>query len=70
MWNTILLCTRVYDSINERNFKVGQTYEVCNGKLIDGNGDKSYDTYKSISEIKESFYADFEEVKKGECYLK
>lgn len=65
MWNTTLLCTRVYDSINERNFKVGQTYEVCNGKLIDGNGDKSYDTYKSISEIKESFYADFEEVKKG-----
>ena len=65
MWNTTLLCTRIYDSINERNFKVGQTYEVCNGKLIDGNGDKSYDTYKSISEIKESFYADFEEVKKG-----
>lgn len=65
MWNTTLLCTRVYDSINERNFKVGQTYEVCNGKLIDGNGDKSYDTYKNISEIKESFYADFEEVKKG-----
>ena len=65
MWNTTLLCTRVYDSINERNFKVGQTYEVCNGKLIDGNGDKSYDTYKSISEIKESFYADFEEVKKS-----
>ena len=64
MWNTTLLCTRVYDSINERNFKVGQTYEVCNGKLIDGNGDKSYDTYKSISEIKESFYADFEEVDK------
>ena len=64
MWNTILLCTRVYDSINERNFKVGQTYEVCNGKLIDGNGDKSYGTYKSISEIKESFYADFEEVKR------
>ena len=63
MWNTTLLCTRVYDSINERNFKVGQTYEVCNGKLIDGNGDKSYDTYKNISEIKESFYADFEEVK-------
>ena len=65
MWNTTLLCTRVYDSINERNFKVGQTYEVCNGKLIDGNGDKSYDTYKNISEIKESFYADFEEVKTG-----
>ena len=65
MWNTTLLYTRVYDSINERNFKVGQTYEVCNGKLIDGNGDKSYDTYKNISEIKESFYADFEEVKKG-----
>ena len=64
MWNTTLLCIRVYDSINERNFKVGQTYEVCNGKLIDGNGDKSYDTYKSISEIKESFYADFEEVDK------
>ena len=64
MWNTTLLCTKVYDSINERNFKVGQTYEVCNGKLIDGNGDKSYDTYKSISEIKESFYADFEEVKR------
>ena len=64
MWNTTLLCIRVYDSINERNFKVGQTYEVCNGKLIDGNGDKSYDTYKNISEIKESFYADFEEVKK------
>lgn len=64
MWNTTLLCTRVYDSINERNFKVGQTYEVCNGKLIDGNGDKSYDTYKNISEIKESFYADFEEVKR------
>ena len=64
MWNTTLLCTKVYDSVNERNFKVGQTYEVCNGKLIDGNGDKSYDTYKSISEIKESFYADFEEVKK------
>lgn len=64
MWNTTLLCTRVYDSINERNFKVGQTYEVCNGKLIDGNGDKSYDTYKNISEIKESFYADFEEVDK------
>lgn len=65
MWNTTLLCTKVYNSINERNFKVGQTYEVCNGKLIDGNGDKSYDTYKNISEIKESFYADFEEVKKG-----
>lgn len=64
MWNTTLLCTRVYDSINERNFKIGQTYEVCNGKLIDGNGDKSYDTYKNISEIKESFYADFEEVKR------
>ena len=64
MWNTTLLCTRIYDSINERNFKVGQTYEVCNGKLIDGNGDKSYDTYKNISEIKESFYADFEEVDK------
>ena len=63
MWNTTLLCTRIYDSINERNFKVGQTYEVCNGKLIDGNGDKSYDTYKNISEIKESFYADFEEIK-------
>ena len=64
LWNTILLCTKVYNSVNERNFKVGQTYEVCNGKLIDGNGDKSYDTYKSISEIKESFYADFEEVKR------
>ena len=64
LWNTILLCTKVYNSINERNFKVGQTYEVCNGKLIDGNGDKSYDTYKNISEIKEPFYADFEEVKR------
>ena len=64
MWNTILLCTRVYDSINERNFKVGQAYEVCDGRLIDGNGNKSYDTYKNISEIKESFYADFEEVKR------
>lgn len=63
MWNTTLLCTKIYSPINERNFKVGQTYEVCNGKLIDGNGDKSYDTYKNISEIKESFYADFEEVK-------
>lgn len=65
MWNTTLLCTRIYDSINERNFKVGQAYEVCDGRLIDGNGNKSYDTYKNISEIKESFYADFEEVKKG-----
>ena len=64
MWNTTLLCTKVYNSVNERNFKVGQTYEVCDGKLIDGNGDKSYDTYKNISEIKESFYADFEEVKR------
>ena len=63
MWNTTLLCTKVYDSINERNFKVGQAYEVCDGRLIDGNGNKSYDTYKNISEIKESFYADFEEVK-------
>ena len=63
MWNTTLLCIRVYDSINERNFKVGQAYEVCDGRLIDGNGNKSYDTYKNISEIKESFYADFEEVK-------
>lgn len=65
MWNTTLLCTRVYNSVNERNFKVGQTYEVCDGRLIDGNGDKSYDTYKNIAEMKESFYADFEEVKKG-----
>ena len=65
MWNTTLLCTKVYNSINERNFKEGQTYEVCDGKLIDGSGDKSYGTYKNISEIKESFYADFEEVKKG-----
>ena len=64
MWNTTLLCIRIYDSINERNFKVGQAYEVCDGRLIDGNGNKSYDTYKNISEIKESFYADFEEVKK------
>ena len=64
MWNTTLLCIRVYDSINERNFKVGQAYEVCDGRLIDGNGNKSYDTYKNISEIKESFYADFEEVKR------
>lgn len=64
MWNTTLLCTRIYDSINERNFKVGQAYEVCDGRLIDGNGNKSYDTYKNISEIKESFYADFEEVKR------
>ena len=64
MWNTTLLCTRIYDSINERNFKEGQTYEVYDGKLIDGNGDKSYGTYKNISEIKESFYADFEEVKR------
>ena len=63
LWNTTLLCTKVYNSINERNFKVGQTYEVCNGKLIDGDGNKSYDIYKNISEIKESFYADFEEVK-------
>ena len=64
LWNTTLLCTRIYDSINERNFKVGQAYEVCDGRLIDGNGNKSYDTYKNISEIKESFYADFEEVKR------
>lgn len=64
LWNTTLLCTKVYNSVNERNFKEGQTYEVCNGKLIDGNGDKSYGTYKNISEIKESFYADFEEVKR------
>lgn len=64
MWNTTLLCTRVYNSINERNFKVGQAYEVCDGRLIDGNGNKSYDTYKNIAEIKESFYADFEEVKR------
>ena len=64
MWNTTLLCTKVYNSVNERNFKVGQTYEVCNGRLIDGNGDKYYGTYKNISEIKESFYADFEEVKR------
>ena len=63
LWNTTLLCTKVYNSVNERNFKVGQTYEVCDGRLIDGNGNKSYDTYKNISEIKESFYADFEEVK-------
>lgn len=63
MWNTTLLCTKVYNSVNERNFKAGQTYEVCDGKLIDGNGDKSYSTYKNIAEIKESFYADFEEVK-------
>ena len=64
MWNTTLLCTKVYNSVNERNFKVGQTYEVCDGRLIDGSGDKSYGTYKNISEIKESFYADFEEVKR------
>lgn len=64
LWNTTLLCTKVYNSVNERNFKVGQTYEVCDGRLIDGNGDKSYGTYKNILEIKESFYADFEEVKR------
>ena len=64
MWNTTLLCTKVYNFVNERNFKVGQTYEVCDGRLLDGDGIKSYDTYKNIAEIKASFYADFEEVDK------
>lgn len=63
MWNTTLLCTKVYNSVNERNFKEGQTYEVCDGRLLDGDGIKSYGTYKNIAEMKESFYADFEEVK-------
>lgn len=63
MWNATLLCSKVYSLINRRNFKAGQTYEVCDGKLIDGDGYKSYGTYKNIAEIKESFYADFKEVK-------
>lgn len=61
MWNATLICAKVYSPINRRNFKVGQAYEVCDGRLIDGDGIKSYGTYKNITEVKESFYADFKE---------
>ncbi len=69
MWNAKLLCTKIYSALNERNFVVGQIYSVCDGRFIDGNGNKSYGTYENVKEIKESFYADFEEVK-GEGNLK
>jgi hypothetical protein len=63
LWNAILRCTNVYSHLNQRNFKTNKNYQVRNGKLIDGNGDESFDTYNNLAEIKESFYAEFEEVK-------
>lgn len=63
MWSATLICTNVYKSLDKRNFKISQIYKICDGHIIDGNNNKSYGTYKSIEEIKDSFYADFKEVK-------
>lgn len=63
MWNATLLCTKVYKPLNTRNFVEGNTYEVREGRLIDGNNDISMSVYENLKQIKESFYADFKEVK-------
>jgi len=61
MWNTLLQCTWV-SVMDTHNFQEGKIYEVKNGKLIDGNGKLSNDTYDNIYDINECFYANFIEV--------
>ena len=63
MYNALLECTRVWSALDTHNFQEAKIYEVKNGKLIDGNGHKSCDTYTCIDEINDdSFYARFKEV--------
>lgn len=45
------------------NFQEGKVYEVKNGRLIDGHGRKSCNTYDNVYDINDSFYARFKEVK-------
>ena len=60
-YNALITCTWV-SPIDTHNFKEGKIYEVKDGKLIDGNGRKSYAIYKDIRDINDSFYAEFKEV--------
>lgn len=58
-WSGVLVCVRIYKKMNFRNFKEGEYYLVCNGRLIDCNGQKSSEVYSCIDEINDAFYADF-----------
>ncbi|MDE5917611.1 MAG: hypothetical protein K2G62_05750 [Oscillospiraceae bacterium] len=58
-WSDVLVCVRIYKKMNFRNFKEGEYYLVCNGRLIDGNGQRSLGVYSGVDEINEAFYADF-----------
>lgn len=62
MWNAKVKCKKVYSTIDNRDFCVGYTYNVINGKLILPNGDASYGTYDCVEKLNENFYAVFEEV--------
>ena len=61
-WNILLKCTWVA-CFDTHNFQEGKIYEVKNGRLIDGHGRKSCNTYDNVYDINDSFYARFEEVK-------
>ena len=56
-WNTLLKCTWVA-CFDTHNFQEGK-----NGRLIDGHGRKSCNTYDNVYDINDSFYARFKEVK-------
>ena len=62
MWNTKVKCKKVYKNLDVHNFKVGDYYEVINGRLILPNGEESYRVYDTIEQLNECFYAVFEEV--------
>lgn len=44
-------------------FKRARYTKLKNGKLIDGHGKESYNTYDNVYDINDSFYARFKEIK-------
>lgn len=58
----LVKCTWVA-CFDTHNFQEGKVYEVKNGRLIDGHGRKSCNTYDNVYDINDSFYARFTEVK-------
>lgn len=60
-YNAKLKCIWV-SPLDKHNFQEGKVYLVKNGKLIDGNGKRSYDTYSCLEDLQGAFYAEFQEI--------
>lgn len=62
-WNGLVECVSVIKNLDTHKFKVGRTYMIKNGKLIDGNSRKSATEFKDLAMLNDGFfYATFKKV--------